>query len=192
MCIASQVLLLLLFYYWIGFGIYLYLVIANKILTNFKSNAQLQPSFFGKPYTSREHPPLASSCTLFPTTCWAMNVCELTLTVSHPYRSRTSTEGWGARRMMWRVCERSRSSSPSQLWVAGSLSLYDVIIYLFCTELLLYNIDVAFVSVPLFIICVRLCPRTPSVYFAPGFRTPKIRVWHSRNSRHPQEDAAQQ
>jgi hypothetical protein len=25
-------------------GIYLYLVIANKILTNFKSNAQLQPS----------------------------------------------------------------------------------------------------------------------------------------------------
>jgi hypothetical protein len=28
-------------YYLIGFGIYLYLVIANKILTNFKSNAQL-------------------------------------------------------------------------------------------------------------------------------------------------------
>jgi hypothetical protein len=33
--------LLLLFYYLIGVGIYLYLVIANKILTNFKSNAQL-------------------------------------------------------------------------------------------------------------------------------------------------------
>jgi hypothetical protein len=31
--------LLLLFYYLIGFGIYLYLVIANKILTIFKSNA---------------------------------------------------------------------------------------------------------------------------------------------------------
>jgi hypothetical protein len=27
-----------------GVGIYLYLVTANKILTNFKSNAQLQPS----------------------------------------------------------------------------------------------------------------------------------------------------
>jgi hypothetical protein len=27
------------------------------------------------------------------------------------------------------VHERSRSSSPSQLWVAGSLSPYDVIIY---------------------------------------------------------------
>jgi hypothetical protein len=30
-----------LFYYLLWFGIYLYLVIANKILTNFKSNAQL-------------------------------------------------------------------------------------------------------------------------------------------------------
>jgi hypothetical protein len=46
------------------------------------------------------------------------------------------------------VRERSRSSSPSQLWVAGSLSLYDVIIYLFCTELLLYNKVVTLVSAP--------------------------------------------
>jgi hypothetical protein len=38
------VLLLLLLYYLIGFGIYLYLVTANKILTNFKSSAQLQSS----------------------------------------------------------------------------------------------------------------------------------------------------
>jgi hypothetical protein len=29
---------------------------------------------------------------------------------------------------------RSRSSSPSQLWVVVPLSPYDVIIYLFCTE----------------------------------------------------------
>jgi hypothetical protein len=55
-------------------------------------------------------------------------------------------------------------SSPSQLWVAGSLSPYDVIIYLFCTELLLYSKDVTFVSVPLFIICVRLGPSTPGGY----------------------------
>jgi hypothetical protein len=33
--------MLRLFYYLIGFSIYLYLVISNKILTNFKSNAQL-------------------------------------------------------------------------------------------------------------------------------------------------------
>jgi hypothetical protein len=130
-----------------------------------------------KPYTSHELPPLASSCTLFPTICWAMNVCELTLAVSHPHRSRTGTAGWGTWRMLWRVHERSRSSSPSQLWVAGSLSPYDVIIYLFCTELLLYSKDVTFISVPLFIICVRLGPSTPGDYFAPGFWSPKTRVW---------------
>jgi hypothetical protein len=65
--------------------------------------------------------------------------------------------------MLWRVRERSRSSSPSQLWVAGPLSPYNVIIYLFCTELLLYSKDVTFVSIP-------------SDYFAPGFWTPKTRV----------------
>jgi hypothetical protein len=54
--------------------------------------------------------------------------------------------------------------SPSQLWVAGSLSPYDVIIYLFCIELLLYSKDVTFVSIPRFIICVRLGPSTPGDY----------------------------
>jgi hypothetical protein len=67
------------------------------------------------------------------------------------------------------VRERSRTSSPSQLWVAGSLSPYNVIIYLFCTELLLYSKAVTFVSVPLFITCVRLGPSTPADYFALGF-----------------------
>jgi hypothetical protein len=62
------------------------------------------------------------------------------------------------------VRERSRSSSPSQLWVARSLSPYDVIIYLFCIELLLYNKVVTFVSIPLFIMRVRLGPSTPGVY----------------------------
>jgi hypothetical protein len=62
------------------------------------------------------------------------------------------------------VRERSRSSSPSQLWVAGSLSPFDVNIYLFYTELLLYNKVVTFVFVPLFIICVRLGPSTSGVY----------------------------
>jgi hypothetical protein len=44
--------------------------------------------------------------------------------------------------------EKSRSSSPSQLWVVGSLSPYDVFIYLFCIEQLLYSKDVTFVYVP--------------------------------------------
>jgi hypothetical protein len=38
-CIASVVINLDLLFNWVG--IYLYLVTANKILTNFKSNAQL-------------------------------------------------------------------------------------------------------------------------------------------------------
>jgi hypothetical protein len=46
-------------------------------------------------------------------------------------------------------------------WIVSS---YDVIIYLFCIETLLYSKDVTFVSVPLFIICVRLGPSTPGDY----------------------------
>jgi hypothetical protein len=82
--------------------------------------------------------------------------------------------------MLWRARERSRPSSPSQLWVAGSLSPYDVFIYLFCTELVLYSKNVSFVYVPWVIICVRLGPTTLGDYFAPGFWTPKTRVWHHR------------
>jgi hypothetical protein len=62
------------------------------------------------------------------------------------------------------VRERSRPSSPSQLWVAGQLSPYNVIIYLFCIELQLYSKDVTFDPVLLFIICVRLGPSTPGDY----------------------------
>jgi hypothetical protein len=41
-CIAGVVITFVLLLNWVD--IYLYLVIANKILTNSKSNAQLQPS----------------------------------------------------------------------------------------------------------------------------------------------------
>jgi hypothetical protein len=65
-CIAGDVVTFDLLLNWVG--IYLYLVIANKILTNFKSNAQLQPSSLVS-LTLHELPTLASSCTSFPTTC---------------------------------------------------------------------------------------------------------------------------
>jgi hypothetical protein len=58
------------------------------------------------------------------------------------------------------VRERSRPSSPSQLWVAGPLSPYNVIIY---RTPVIYK-DVTFDPVPLYIICVRLGPSTPGVY----------------------------
>jgi hypothetical protein len=41
-CIAGVIINFDLLFNWVG--IYLYLVTANKILTNYKSNAQLQPS----------------------------------------------------------------------------------------------------------------------------------------------------
>jgi hypothetical protein len=154
--------LLLLLYYLTGFGIYL--VIANKILTNFKSNAQLQPSslvsltLHMSSHLWRVHahysPQLVERWTYVSS-----------LLLSHPpHRSRTGTAGWGAWRMLRWVRERSRLSSPSQLWVAGPLSPYNVINYLFCIELLLYSKDVTFDPVPLCIIRVRLGPSTPGVY----------------------------
>jgi hypothetical protein len=59
-CIAWD-LLLILFYYLLWFGIYLLLVITNKILTNFKKQCSTLTIVFGKPYTSHELPPLVSS-----------------------------------------------------------------------------------------------------------------------------------
>jgi hypothetical protein len=52
--------------------------------------------FVDQPYTSHELPPLVSSCTLFPTTCCAMNVCELTLAASHPLHRRGTGGSRGA------------------------------------------------------------------------------------------------
>jgi hypothetical protein len=91
------------------------------------------------------------------------------LLYSHPPRSRTGTTGWGAWKMLWWVREWSRPTSPSQLWLLDRMSSYDVIIYLFCTELLLYSKDVTFVFVPWVIICVRLDPSTLGDYSRPGF-----------------------
>jgi hypothetical protein len=90
---------------------------------------------------------------------WAHSCC-----LTPPHRSRTGTAGWGAWRMLWCVRERSRPSSPSQVWVAGPLSPYNVIIYLFCIEFMLSSKDVTFDHVPWFIICVRLGPSTPGDY----------------------------
>jgi hypothetical protein len=161
-CITGDIVTFVLLLNWVG--IYLYLVIANKILTNFKSNAQLQPS------------PLVSLTFHMSSHLWRVyahyspQLVERwtyvsSLLLSHtPHRSRTGTTGWGAWRMLWRVRERSRPSSPSQLWVAGQLSPYNVIIYLFWIELLLYSKDVTFDPVPWFIICVRLGPSTPGDY----------------------------
>jgi hypothetical protein len=170
-CIVGDVVTFVLVLNWVG--IYLYLVIANKILTNFKSNAQLQPSslvsltLHVSSHLWRVHAHYSPQLVEL----WT-NVSSLLL--SHtPHRARTCTTGWGTWRMLWRVRERSRPSSPSQLWVAGPLSPYNVIIYLFCTELLIYSKDVTFDLVPWFIICVRLGPSTPGDYVCARVLVPR-------------------
>jgi hypothetical protein len=102
-----------------------------------------------------------------------------------PHRSRTGTAGWGAWRMLWRVRERSRPSSPSQLWIAGPLSPYNIIIYLFCIELLLYSKVVTFDHVSWFIICVRPDPSTPGDYVRARVLVSETRVWQSSTDSYP-------
>jgi hypothetical protein len=109
-------------------------------------------------FANQIHPhisPLVSSCTLFPTICWAMNVCELTLAVLTSPRSRTCTAGWGAWRIPWwvRECLGRRLSVNFGCWI---------VVFIWCNYLSilyrtsLYINDVTFVYVPWFIICVRL------------------------------------
>jgi hypothetical protein len=163
-----------LLFNWVG--IYLYLVIANKILTNFKSNAQLQPS------------PLVSLTLHVSSHLWRVHAHDSpqlverwtyvsSLLLSHtPHRSRTGTAGWGAWRMLRCVRERSRPSSPSQFWVAGPLSPYNVIIYFVQNS---YYIVKMWHS----ILCHDssyvwdLVPAHLVIMFAPGFWNPKIRMW---------------
>jgi hypothetical protein len=83
------------------------------------------------------------------------------LLYSHPTRSRGIAR-WGAWRMSRWVRERSRSSSPSQLWLLDCC----LRIIVWCNSLSilyrtpLYINDVTFVSIPWVIICVRLDPST--------------------------------
>jgi hypothetical protein len=169
-CTEGVVITFVLLLNWVG--IFLYLVIANKFLTNFKSNAQLQPSTL---VSLRLH---VSSHLWRVHAHYSPQLVELwtyvsSLLLSHtPHRSRTGTAGWGTWRMLLSVREWSRPSSPSQLWVAGSLSSYDVIIYLFCIELMLCSKDVTFDYVPWFIICVILGPSTPGDYVCVGVLVP--------------------
>jgi hypothetical protein len=69
-------------------GIYLYLVNTNKILINFKSNAQLQSSSLVSLTLHMSSHPWRVHAHYFPTTCCAMNVCELALVVSPQVKNR--------------------------------------------------------------------------------------------------------
>jgi hypothetical protein len=181
-CIAGVVITFVLLFNWVG--IYLYLVIANKILINFKSNAHLQPSSL---VSLKLH---VSSHLWRVHAHYSPQLVELwtyvsSLLLSHtPHRSRPGTIGWGAWRMLWRVCDRSRSSSPSQLWVAGSLSPYNVIIYFFVQN------SVYIVKMWHSIMCHDssyvwdLVPAHLVIMFAPGSWCSETRVWQMVKAEH--------
>ena len=156
-CIAGEVVTFVLLN---RVGIYLYLVIANKILTNFKSNAQLRPSS------------LVSLTLHVSSHLWRVHahyspqVVERWTYVSSPLLSHTPTG-------QEQVPQDEAHGGCCDVFVRGlghplpvNFGLLDrclLMMYLFfyfCTELLLYSKVVAFVSVPWFIICVRLGPST--------------------------------
>jgi hypothetical protein len=109
-CIEGDVVTFVLLLNWVG--IYLYLVTANKILTNFKSYAQLQPSSL---VSLTLH---MSSHLWWVHAHYSPQLVELwtyvsSLLLSHtPHKSTTGTIGGGTWRRLWRVRARSRSLFP--------------------------------------------------------------------------------
>jgi hypothetical protein len=78
-----------------------------------------------------------------------MNVCEITLDVSHPPTGQEKVPQDEAHGGSCDVFVRGLGRRlPVNFGVAGPLSPYNVIIYLFCTELVLYSKDVTFDPVP--------------------------------------------
>jgi hypothetical protein len=110
----------------------------------------------------------------FPTTCWAMIMCELTLAVSHPHRRRTGGSCGATYRGVW-----FDLGGVSQLtfWCQGWI-LDPVIFIFYFVRLLLCNkysdYIVTFISIHSVIIygvffdacmrCTRLCPLKPGCY----------------------------
>jgi hypothetical protein len=105
---------------------------------------------------------------------WAHSCC-----LTPPHRSRTGTTRWGTWRMLRCVRERSRSSSPSQIWVTGPLSPYNVIIYFVqnsCYIVKMWHSILCHESSYVW----DLVPAHLVIMFAPGSWCPEIRVWQVR------------
>jgi hypothetical protein len=107
---------------------------------------------------------------LFPTTCWAMNMCELTLAVSHPPQEKNR---WFKRSHTSRSSIRSRWHLPVDLCQGWSLIRFIFIFYFVRLPLCNKYSDfiVTFISIHSVIIyvvffgacmrCTRLCPLKP-------------------------------
>jgi hypothetical protein len=152
---------------YLRFGIYLHLVTANKILTNWlKAMLSFNPCCWLALHitwtpTFGEFMP-----TGFPTTCWAMIMCELTLAVSHPPQEKNMwfRRSRKTRRLIW-----SRWRFPVDLRQGWSLVRFIFIFYFvirlpLCTKY--SNVIVTFISIHYVIIYVVFLAH---VWDAPGF-----------------------
>jgi hypothetical protein len=79
----------------------LYLVTANKILTNLLKAMLSLNHYLLISLTLHMSPTVSELIHIISHTCWAMNVCELTLAII-PHRWRVGTAGGGLQRWVWR------------------------------------------------------------------------------------------
>jgi hypothetical protein len=92
--------------------------------------------------------------TLFPITCWVMNICELTLAVSHPHRRRTGGSRGATQRGVW---SDLGGDSQLTLWRHGWTLVRFIFIFYFvrlpqCNKY--SDVIVTFISIHSVIICV--------------------------------------
>jgi hypothetical protein len=153
---------------YLRFGIYLHLVTANKILTNLlKAMLSFNPCCWLALHitwtpTFGEFMP-----TGFPTTCWAMIMCELTLAVSHPPQEKNR---WFRRSHKVMSLILSRWRFPSWLLRQGWSLVRFIFIFHFVIRLPLCNkyhdVIVTFISIHSVIIYVIFLAH---VWDAPNF-----------------------
>jgi hypothetical protein len=110
----------------------------------------------------------------FPTTCWAMIMCELTLAVSHaPHRKRTGGSRGATKQGVW---PELGGVSQSTLWCQGWSLVRSIFIFYFirlplCNKYSDYIvIFISIHSVIIYVVffgacmrCTRLCPLYPGV-----------------------------
>jgi hypothetical protein len=91
----------------------------------------------------------------FPTTCWAMIICELTLAVSHPptqEKNRWFRRSHKARSLIW-----SRWRFPSWLLRQGRSLVRFIFIFYFVIRLSLCNKYSDYCDIYLYTLCYYLC-----------------------------------
>jgi hypothetical protein len=125
--------------------------------------------------THHELPHWWVHATLFPTTCWAMNICELTLAVSHPHRRRTGgSSGAKYRGVRFDLCGVSQLTFWRQGWI-----LDPVIFIFYFVRLPLCNEYSDYCDIYLYTICYYMLSH-PVLEGKPNAHHVRARISYSR------------